>query len=100
MVNNQIITQLRAYFANQPVLKAWIFGSVSRGEETTDSDLDIIVYFDPNAHVTLFKHIAMNQELEELTQREVDLVSEGTFYPWIQDSVDKDKILIYERESA
>ena len=30
------------YFKTQPVLKAWIFGSFARGEETDTSDVDIL----------------------------------------------------------
>ena len=33
-------------FKTQPVLKAWIFGSYARGEETENSDVDILVSFD------------------------------------------------------
>ena len=31
------------YFKTQPVLKAWLFGSYSRGEERPDSDVDLVV---------------------------------------------------------
>ena len=31
------------YFKTQPVLKAWLFGSYSRGEENEDSDIDLRV---------------------------------------------------------
>ena len=41
-----VIELLRKYFSTQPVLKAWLFGSFSRGEETQDSDVDIIVSLD------------------------------------------------------
>ena len=34
------------YFKTQPVLKAWIFGSFARGEETPLSDVDILVVLD------------------------------------------------------
>ena len=33
-------------FKTQPVLKAWFFGSYSRGEERPDSDVDILVKLD------------------------------------------------------
>ena len=45
-MNNQLINVIRAYFATQPVLKAWLFGSYARGEQTPDSDVDILVVFD------------------------------------------------------
>ena len=95
-----ILAVLREYFSKQPVLKAWVFGSVSRGEATSKSDIDIIVCFDPEAQVGIFQHIAMSQELEYLLKKEVDLVTDGTLLPLIKEAADKDKILIYEREIA
>lgn len=84
------------YFENQPVLKAWLFGSFSRGEETADSDVDIIVLLDKSNPIGL-KFFGMWSELEELLGRRVDLVSEGTLLPFAQKSAEKERILIYER---
>ena len=39
----------------------------------------------------------MWSDLEELLGRKVDLVSEGTLLPFAQESVERDKILVYER---
>ena len=40
-MSTQAITEkIAEYFKTQPVLKAWIFGSFARGEETSDSDVD------------------------------------------------------------
>ena len=42
-MTTQEMTQLIAdYFKTQPVLKVWLFGSFSRGEEREDSDVDLI----------------------------------------------------------
>ena len=41
------------YFKSKPVEKAWVFGSFSRGEETRDSDVDILVVLTPGAHMGL-----------------------------------------------
>ena len=35
------------YFQDQPISKAWIFGSFSRGEETPESDIDLMITFIP-----------------------------------------------------
>ena len=91
------IEKIKCYFANQPVVKAWLFGSYARGEEREDSDIDILVSFDEG--VGLFKHASILSDLEDLLKRSVDLVSEGSLFPWVKESVDKDKILIYERET-
>lgn len=42
-MDNNMIEILREYFKTQPVEKAWIFGSFSRGEERSDSDVDIMI---------------------------------------------------------
>ncbi len=38
--------ELTAYFQNQPVTRAYVFGSVARGKQTADSDADILVKLD------------------------------------------------------
>ena len=96
MRNPVIIDLLRKYFSTQPVLKAWLFGSFSRGEETQDSDVDIIVSLDKSKPIGL-KFFGMWSDLEELLGRKVDLVSEGTLLPFAKESAERDKILVYER---
>lgn len=96
MGKRAIIEALRHYFSTQPVLKAWLFGSFSRGEETKDSDVDIMVSLDKSKPIGL-KFFGMWNDLEELLGRKVDLVSEETLLPFAQESVERDKILVYER---
>ena len=87
-MKQQIINKLRGFFSLQPIEKAWVFGSCSRGEETKDSDIDILVRFDSHARITLFKYAG-----------KVDLVEEGQLKDFAVSSVDRDKILVYEREA-
>lgn len=92
-----IIPQMQSYFKQQPVEKVWLFGSCSRGEEREDSDIDILVSFDKNSHVTLLTMGGIYMDLKELLRRDVDLVEEGTLMPFATASANRDKILIYER---
>jgi len=87
------------YFKTQPVLKAWLFGSYSRGEETPESDVDILVVPDKSKHFSLFTLGGMYEDLKVLLGREVDLITEGGLLPFARESADRDKILIYEREN-
>ena len=81
-MSTQVMTQqIAEYFKTQPVLKAWLFGSFARGEETPESDVDILVEFDKNSRVSLMKHAGMIVDLEQKATK----------------SADRDKILIYER---
>ena len=84
------------YFKTQPVLKAWLFGSYARGDESPLSDVDILVQFDEGG-VSLLKHAAMICELEKILDRPVDIVPEKMLRPRVRESVDQDKKLIYER---
>ena len=99
-MNESMVDKIKTYLATQPVDKAWLFGSFSRGEEREDSDVDILVQFNPDAVVGLFKYIRIMRELSELLNRKVDLVEEGTLLPFAVPSAERDKILIYEREAA
>ena len=100
-MNTQLVQTIQAYFATQPVLRAWLFGSYARGEQTPDSDVDILVVFDQKngKRVSLLKHIGIALGLEDLIGKKVDLVTEGTLLPFAQETVEKDKVLIYERAS-
>ena len=97
LMSKETITKLIAdYFKTQPVLKAWLFGSFSRGEETDTSDIDILIVLDDNQHVGL-KFFGMYEDLKELLGRNVDLVTDRSLASFARESVDRDKILIYER---
>lgn len=87
------------YFKTQPVLKAWLFGSFARGEETPESDVDILVQYDENARISLLTISHMMGELEKSTGRRVDLIEEGCLLPFAEESANRDKRLIYERRS-
>jgi len=89
--------KIAEYFKTQPVLKAWLFGSYSRGEERPDSDVDILVRYDENARISLMTIAHMMNELRKAINRRVDLVEEDCLLPFAKESVERDKYLIYER---
>ena len=100
MSTKAMIQLIADYFKTQPVLKAWIFGSFSRGEETPDSDVDILVVLDESQHVGM-KFFGMYEDLKAdlkaLLGRNVDLVTDRSLASFARESVDRDKILVYER---
>ena len=99
-MSTEVMTKkIAEYFKTQPVLRAWLFGSFSRGEERPDSDVDLLVIYDDNARVSLLKHASMICDLEKLLNRPVDIVQDGTLLPFAVKSANHDKKLIYERAS-
>lgn len=84
------------YFKNQPIRKAWLFGSFARGEETPLSDVDLLVEYDKGG-ISLLKHAAMICELEKILDRPVDIVQEKLLRPRVRENVIQERKLIYER---
>lgn len=96
MSTTLISKAIAEYFKTQPVVKAWIFGSFARGEETPTSDVDILVVLDHSQPIGL-KFYGMWNDLESILDRSVDLVTEKSLADFARESVERDKILIYER---
>ena len=93
--NNQI-NLIKDFFSKQPVLKAYLFGSFSRGNETENSDIDLLVELDYNQPIGL-EFIQMQLDLQKLLSKKVDLVSARGLSKYIKPILDKEKKLIYAR---
>lgn len=87
---------LKQYFSTKPVLKAYIFGPVAKGEENENSDIDILVDLDYSKRIGLL-FIQMKIDLEILLHKKVDLVSTKGLSPYLKPQIDDEKLLIYER---
>lgn len=64
-----------------------VFGSAARGESTPESDVDLLVEFEPQAHVGFLTLARMSRELSELLGRKVDLVPKGGLKPLIRNEI-------------
>ena len=99
-MKSEMMHKLRGCLATMPIDKAWLFGSYSRGEERPDSDIDLLVKFNPDARISLFKYAAIILTLEKELGKKIDLVQEGSMLPFVAATADEDKILIYERADS
>lgn len=63
-----------------------VFGSVARGEAGPNSDVDLLVEFEPD-YSLLYDHIGLKQDLEDLLGRKVDIVPEKNLHELIRDQV-------------
>ena len=95
----QMIPQIQGYLAGQPVSKAWLFGSYSRGEETANSDIDLLVEYTDSDSISLFTISRIATALRKSTGKTVDLVERNRLLPFASKSAEQDKILIYERKN-
>lgn len=71
MINKDKIIQIAAYRGASHIR---IFGSVARGEEKPQSDLDLLVEFEPGR--SLVDHVGLIQDLQDYLGYDVDVVTE------------------------
>ena len=64
-----------------------LFGSVLKDEFNSDSDVDLLVLFDPQAKIGFMALGRMKREFSELFQRPVDLVPQNGLKPLIREQV-------------
>jgi len=82
-----------------PILKKYgiksaaIFGSVARGEDGPDSDIDMLVHL--GDRMGIYKFIGLQFELENTLGKKVDLVSDKAINKYIKPYMEKDLTLIF-----
>lgn len=69
-----------------------VFGSVARGDESRESDIDFVVKFDSGR--SLFDHIALIQDLEDTLGKRVDVVDERGIHWFVREQVLRDSVPI------
>jgi len=90
-------TEINAFCHRNQVKSLAVFGSVLRADFRPDSDVDILVEFQPEAQVGFMAMSRMQRELTELLQRPVDLVPKDGLKPLIRDEVLANAEIIYAR---
>ena len=73
-----------------------IFGSAARGDDSTDSDVDLLIEF--RDRKGLLELVGLEIELAEVFGRKVDLVTEAALSPYIRDRILSSASVIYEGE--
>ena len=74
------------------ILELALFGSVLREDFNPESDVDVLVTFSDKSEWGLFDHVQMQQELQALLKRKVDLISRRAL-DYTQNQLLRDEIL-------
>jgi hypothetical protein len=95
---NEVLATLRSHesaLRARGVGHAALFGSVARGEDRADSDLDILVEFDPAAHVTVFDYVGVREYLRELFAQRIDVIDREALKPRILAAAARDAVYAF-----
>lgn len=72
-----------------------LFGSFLHGDNTEDSDIDLLIDLDREKPVGFFKFIGIQQHLEEKLGRKVDLVTRESLSRFLRDEITEEAEKIY-----
>ncbi len=67
-----------------------LFGSMARGEEGQESDVDLLAAYDAGRRISLLDIVGLEMGISAMLGRKVDLIEEGTLKPRVQRTVENE----------
>lgn len=74
------------------VASIYLFGSAARDEATESSDVDLLVEFDPDASIGLFRFSRLRRELSQLLECKVDLTTPDALHQNLKADILKEAV--------
>lgn len=93
-----MLQNLHQIWKKHSIKKVYLFGSYSRNEQKSTSDIDFLIEHEGN--FSLFDLIHLQLDLEKELKIDVDLISSNSISKFLKNSIDKDKILIYSQNKV
>lgn len=87
-----LLTSHREEMAEFGVKSLSVFGSVARDEAVIESDIDLLVEFDPEVHIGLFAFARLRRRLSELLGKKVDLVTPDAIRPEMREEIIRESV--------
>lgn len=97
-IRDEVLDALKPY----GVRRIALFGSTARGDDTPDSDIDVLVLFEEPRRkpLSLLTWVRLERELGERLGRRVELVSEKALSRHMRPHVEKDLVVLFEGNSG
>ena len=98
MKRDDILARLRAV---EPELRARgirhaaLFGSVARGEERANSDIDILVEFEPGAEGSVYDYMRLKEYVASLFDGPVDVIDRDALKPHLRAPATRDAVYAF-----
>jgi len=77
------------------VMHAALFGSVARGSNGAESDIDIMIEIDPAARMTVFDYVDLKEFIATLFEARVDVVNREGLKPYVRSAATTDAIYAF-----
>jgi predicted nucleotidyltransferase len=77
------------------IRRAAVFGSVARGDERPDSDIDILVEFEPGREGTIYDYVALKEFVAGLFDGPVDVIDRAGLKPHLRAPSARDSIYAF-----
>jgi predicted nucleotidyltransferase len=72
-----------------------VFGSTARDQATVHSDVDILVEFEPGAHVGLFAFVRLLDYLGDIMDTRIDLATPDALRPEMRDEILSEAVRVF-----
>jgi predicted nucleotidyltransferase len=77
------------------VRRAALFGSVARGDNRADSDIDVMIEVDPEARIGVYEYVGLKEYIESLFGGRVDVVGRDALKPYVRPAATADAIYAF-----
>ncbi|ACE98839.1 nucleotidyltransferase domain-containing protein [Rhodopseudomonas palustris] len=91
----EILKNSEAPLRARGVRRAALFGSVTRGTNLPDSDIDVLIEIDPTARITVFDYVELKDYIAGLFDHPVDVVNRDQLKPSVAPSAAQDAIYAF-----
>ena len=77
------------------IRRAAVFGSIARGEDRPDSDIDILVEFEPGAEGTIYQYMNVKEYIAGLFDGPVDVIDRAALKPHLRAPAARDTLYAF-----
>lgn len=91
-IRNIIVAHNQVLKDKYKAIKFYLFGSYARGEQSPDSDIDLLVEFSES--IDMFEFVNLKDYLKEIFEKEVDLGTPRSLKPFVKEKILKEAVAV------